>query len=142
VIYNDILGPFRKNTTEAQGLLINRMIVALIGVFLFFYGLFYKLEGGLWDYLQTTGAVYLSSMSVLLVACCYWKGANNWGATAAIITGAAFPIGYLAMEQIQGKAALELIGLTQDRSKIAAFVLAAVAMVVFSLLKPKSAAAK
>jgi len=137
VIYNDILGPFRKNTSEKRGLLINRMIVALIGVFLFFYGLFYKLEGGLWDYLQTTGAVYLSSMSVLLIACCYWKGANNWGAAAAIVTGAAFPIGYLALEKLGQKAMLEEIGFSQDRSKIAAFVLAAVAMVVFSLLKPK-----
>ena len=86
VIYNDILAPFRKGkTSEKTGILINRMIVALIGVFLFFYGLFYKLEGGLWDYLTTTGTVYLSSMSVLLIACCYWKKANNWGAVASIL---------------------------------------------------------
>lgn len=139
VIYNDILGPFRKNVSEQRGILINRMIVALIGIFLFFYGLFYKLEGGLWDYLQTTGTVYLSSMSVLLIACCYWKGANNWGAASAIVVGAALPIGYLAIEQIKGKAFLEPYGLNQDRVKIAAFALAAICMVVFSVLKPKSA---
>ncbi len=139
VIYNDILGPFRKKqNSEAMGILINRMIVALIGVFLFFYGLFYKLEGGLWDYLQTTGTVYLSSMSVLLIACCYWKQANNWGAAAAIVVGAAFPVGYLVLEKTAGGVALiKQVGFTQDRAKIAAFVLAAVAMVVFSLLKPK-----
>jgi SSS family solute:Na+ symporter len=141
VIYNDILGPFRKRKpSEATGLLINRMIVALIGVFLFFYGLFYKLEGGLWDYLTTTGTVYLSSMSVLLIACCYWKKANNWGATAAIIIGAVFPIGYLILEKtIEGGAKVlkEDYFFTQDRAKIASFVLAMVFMVVFSLLKPK-----
>ena len=141
VIYNDILGPFRrKNTSESMGLLINRMIVAAIGVFLFFYGLFYKLEGGLWDYLTTTGTVYLSSMSVLLIACCYWKGANNWGATAAIIVGAAFPIGYLVLEKmIPGGAATlrDSYGFTQDRAKISSFVLAGVSMVLFSLLKPR-----
>ena len=105
VIYNDILGPFRKKkSSDSMGLLINRFIVMLIGLFLFFYGLFYKLEGSLWDYLQTTGTVYLSSMSVLLIACCYWKPANNWGATASIITGAAFPIGYLYLEQVKGAA--------------------------------------
>lgn len=50
VIYNDILGPFRKETSEKMGLLINRMIVALIGVFLFFStDCSYKLEGGLSD---------------------------------------------------------------------------------------------
>ncbi|WP_010583553.1 sodium:solute symporter family protein [Schlesneria paludicola] len=141
VIYNDILGPFRKQkSSEAFGLLVNRMIVALIGVFLFFYGLFYKLEGGLWDYLTTTGTVYLSSMSVLLIACCYWKGANNWGAAASIVVGATFPIGYLVLEKtIAGGAASlkDSYGFTQDRAKIAAFVLSAVSMVVFSLLKPR-----
>ena len=141
VIYNDILGPFRKQkTSDSRGLLINRFIVMLIGLFLFFYGLFYKLEGSLWDYLQTTGTVYLSSMSVLLIACCYWKNANNWGAAASIVTGAAFPIGYLYLEQVRGAAALSNYGFTQDRSKILAFVLSAVAMVVFSLIKPRSAA--
>jgi SSS family solute:Na+ symporter len=139
VIYNDILAPFRKGiTSEKTGLLISRSIVALIGVFLFFYGLFYKLEGGLWDYLTTTGTVYLSSMSVLLIACCYWRGANDWGAIAAILVGAAFPISYLVLEKTLGATALlEQYSFTQDRAKIAAFVLAAVSMVVFSLLKPR-----
>ncbi|MBM4075424.1 MAG: sodium:solute symporter family protein [Planctomycetes bacterium] len=139
VIYNDILGPFRKQkTSESTGILVNRMIVALIGLFLFFYGLFYKLEGGLWDYLTTTGTVYLSSMSVLLIACCYWKGANNWGAAAAIVVGAAFPIGYLVLEKTMGKEALfNQYSFTQDRAKIASFVLSAVSMVLFSLIKPK-----
>ena len=31
-------------------------------------------------------------MSVLLIACCYWKRANNWGAIAAIVVGAALPV--------------------------------------------------
>ena len=145
VIYNDILGPFRKkNGSEAMGLLINRMIVAAIGVFLFFYGLFYKLEGGLWDYLTTTGTVYLSSMSVLLIACCYWKRANDWGAAAAIVVGATFPIGYLILEKTIAGGAVTLhdaYGFTQDRAKISAFVLAGVSMIVFSLLKPRAAAA-
>ncbi len=141
VIYNDILGPLRKRKpSETTGLLINRMIVALIGIFLFFYGLFYKIEGGLWDYLTTTGTVYLSSMSVLLIACCYWKGANSWGATSAILIGAAFPIGYLILEKtIDGgaQALSDVYYFTQDRAKIASFALAAVFMVVFSMLKPK-----
>ncbi len=140
VIYNDILAPFRKGkTSEKTGILISRMIVAAIGVFLFFYGLFYKLEGGLWDYLTTTGTVYLSSMSVLLIACCYWKKANSWGAIASILVGAAFPIGYLVLEKtIAGGAEVlkQDYYFTQDRAKIAAFVLSAVSMVVFSLLKP------
>ena len=140
VIYNDILAPFRKGkTSEKTGILINRMIVAIIGVFLFFYGLFYKLEGGLWDYLTTTGTVYLSSMSVLLIACCYWKKANSWGAVASIVVGAAIPVGYLVLEKTIAGGAEALkqdYHFTQDRAKIAAFVISGISMVVFSLMKP------
>ena len=41
------------------------------------------------DYLAITGTIYLASMSVLLIAVCYWKRANSWGAAAAIFVGAA-----------------------------------------------------
>ena len=65
----------------------------LIGVFLLFYGLWYPLKGDLWTYLGVTGTIYLASMSTLLIACCYWKRANNWGAAAAIVVGAVIPVG-------------------------------------------------
>ena len=88
VIYNDIIAPFRKTSwSEKKGLFWNRTIVALIGVFLLFYGLWYPLKGDLWTYLGVTGTIYLASMSVLLVACCYWKHANSRGAAAAIPWG-------------------------------------------------------
>ena len=46
VIYNDILAPFRKTKwSEKKGILWNRFIVALIGLFLLFWGLWYRLEG-------------------------------------------------------------------------------------------------
>src|SRR5919109_3362037 len=101
VIYNDILAPFRKRPwSERKGLFWNRTIIALIGIFLLLYGLWYPLKGDLWTYLGVTGTIYLSSMTVLLIACCYWPRANSWGAAAAICAGAAFPISYLAMELI------------------------------------------
>jgi SSS family solute:Na+ symporter len=81
VIYNDILAPFRKTRwSDKRGLFWNRTIVALIGVFLLFYGLWYPLKGDVYAYLLVTGTIYLASISTLLVACCYWKRANNWGA--------------------------------------------------------------
>jgi len=158
VIWNDILAPFRKTQwSEKRGLRWNRMIVALIGVFLLFYGLWYQVTGSLWDYLTITGTIYLASMSVLLVACCYWKRANSWGAAAAIIFGAAIPLAYLATKQIwqvpaldeAGKVILDVAGKVRMESPIerivgsgnagiAAFVIAAIAMVVGSYLKPRS----
>ena len=45
VIYNDLLAPFRKTKwSEQRGLRWNRAIVALIGVFLMVYGLWYPLR--------------------------------------------------------------------------------------------------
>ncbi|HEV3138398.1 MAG TPA: sodium:solute symporter family protein, partial [Pirellulales bacterium] len=42
VIYNDLLAPLRKGRwSEKRGLFWNRMIIALIGLFLLFYGLWY-----------------------------------------------------------------------------------------------------
>ena len=136
VIYNDILGPFRKNWSEKRGILINRFIVAVIGVFLLVYGLWYPLKGNLWNYIIVTGTIYMSSMSVLLIACCYWKGANSWGAGAAIVLGAALPVAYLVLEQVKATEHFtrEVIGV--NIWGICTFVLTAAAMIIGSMIKP------
>jgi SSS family solute:Na+ symporter len=138
VIYNDILAPFRKgkNWSEKTGLFINRTLVALIGIFLLFYGLWYPLEGDLWTYLGLTGTIYLASMSVILIAACYWKGANSWGAAASIVVSAVLPVAYLVMEQAEStKEIAKAIG--PHYSGIAAYVGSGLAMVIGSALKPK-----
>ncbi|MDD4872630.1 MAG: sodium:solute symporter family protein [Kiritimatiellae bacterium] len=138
VIYNDILAPFRrwKPWSEKKGLFWNRTIVALIGLFLLFYGLWYPLKGDLWTYLGVTGTIYLASMSVLLISCCYWKRANNWGAAAAIICGACIPVGYLIFELLPAtKDIAAKIG--PYYSGIATYLTVGLAMVVGSLLKPQ-----
>lgn len=140
VIYNDILAPFRKQpASDKRGLLVNRSIVGAIGVFLLFYGLWYPLEGDLWTYCQLTGTIYLSSMSVLLIACCYWKRANSWGALAAIVFGAVIPIAFLVLEKLPFSAEFAK-NLGGNTSGLLAFVAAALAMVAGSLLKARSAA--
>jgi SSS family solute:Na+ symporter len=160
VIYNDILAPFRKTMwSEKKGLLWNRFIIALIGIFLLVYGLWYKIEGNLWQYLQTTGTIYLSSMSILLIACCYWKRANNWGAYAAIVVGAVVPIVFLVLEKqwrvpvMDAVTHLQKIGPdgkpmdisymasklganASDYTNIFAYCCTATVMIVGSLLKP------
>jgi len=147
VIYNDILAPFRRAWTERRGLIINRFIVACIGVFLLVWGLWYKLEGDLWAYLQTTGTIYLASMSILLIACCYWRGANNWGAIAAIVVGAVLPVAALAANKGWSVAVVDESGLQKTVGwvshhigdawvNVGTYAAVGVAMVVGSLLKP------
>jgi SSS family solute:Na+ symporter len=88
----------------------------------------------LWTYLGVTGTIYLSSMTVLLIACCYWERANNWGAAAAIAVGAIVPVTYLVMEQVPATAPLtKKIG--PYYSGIATYILVALAMIIGSLLK-------
>jgi SSS family solute:Na+ symporter len=137
VIYNDILAPFRRNRqwSEKRGLLWSRTIVALIGVFLLVYGLWYKMEGPVWDYLTITGTIYLASMSTLLVACCYWRGANDWGAGAAIVIGAVIPVTFLILEKQPATATFMKETIGPHLSGIAAYVCAALAMVIGSTLK-------
>lgn len=137
VIYNDILAPLRRRQQWSAkfGLLVSRTIVGAIGVFLLAYGLWYPLRDSLWNYLTITGTIYLSSMSVLLIACCYWKQANNWGAAAAIAVGATVPISYLIAEQLPATQKLAA-DIGTPASGVAAFVLTAIAMVAGSLLKP------
>lgn len=137
VIYNDIMAPFRKTAwSEKKGVLINRLIVALIGVFLLFYGLWYPLEGDVWTYLGITGTIYLASISVLLIASCYWRRSNSWGAFASIIFAAAIPITFLVLEKTPSTAAFaKAVG--PYFSGIAAYITSALGMIFFSLLKPK-----
>jgi SSS family solute:Na+ symporter len=138
VIYNDILAPFRRQPwSDGRAILWNRCIVALIGIYLLVFGLFYKLEGNVWSYILLTGSIYLSSMSVLLIACCYWPRANAWGALSAIVLGAIVPITHLTMEKLP--ATVEIASkIGSNVAGIAAFGAAAFGMIIGSLLKPRS----
>jgi SSS family solute:Na+ symporter len=105
VIYNDIIGPcLRKPLSPRAKLLTVRLLVLAIGLFLVFYGLWYKLPGAAWDYLAVTGNIYMASLFTLLVGALYWRGANSWGAVAAIVLGAVGPITFLVVNAIVDKA--------------------------------------
>jgi SSS family solute:Na+ symporter len=74
-------------------------------------------------------------MSVLLIACCYWKRANSWGAFGAILGGALVPITFLSLEKMSSTAAWAA-DFGKDNAGIAAFAAAAIGMIAGSLLKP------
>lgn len=134
VIWNDILRPLHRGLwSERRGLRWNRAIVAGIGVFLLFYGLWYPLQGDLWTYCGVTGTIYLASMSTLLIACCYWKRANAAGAAAAIVTGAVIPVAYLVLEQLPATGAWAREAIGPYWSGLAAYAGSAAAMGLGSL---------
>ena len=101
ILYNDLICPLRKQPfSEKTGLFLNRSIIIGIAGFLLLYGLWYQPPGRVWDYLSITANIYLSSIFVLLVSCCYWKGARPAGAIGAIIGGAIPPVVFLVISQI------------------------------------------
>jgi SSS family solute:Na+ symporter len=136
VIYNDIMGPFRKKPmSDARGILWNRFIVAALGIFFLFYGLWYPLQGPVWTYLTVTGTICFSGMLSILIGCCYWKRANDWGAMGAMLIGAMFPIAFLILEQVPStKDFAAWVG--PNWSGIMSFAAAGAAMVIGSLIKP------
>ena len=135
VIYNDILVVLHKGTwSEKKAVFLNKILVAAIGLFLLFYGLWYPLKSDLWVYMTLTASIYSVSVSTLLIAACYWKKANTWGAYAAIVVGSATPLLFLIMQQIPATTELaKSIG--PYYSGIAAFAFAWIAMIIGSNLK-------
>ena len=98
MIYNDLVAPcIKRPLSEGARLFITRVLVLAIGVFLLFYGLWYKMPGNVWDYLAVTGQIYLASVFTLLVAALYWRRATSQGAYAALILGAIGPISFLLL---------------------------------------------
>ena len=137
VIYNDIMAPFRKTKwSEATGLLVNRLIVAGIGVFLLFFGLWYTPPGDLWTYLAVTGAIYLTSMSTLLISACYLRWTNDWGATGAIVLGAIVPVLTLVLQKVGTEDSMKWFVDNSCLCGIGAYLLCWTAMIFGSLLKP------
>ena len=138
VIYNDILAPFRKGPwSEKRGLFWNRSIVAFIGVFLLLYGLWYPLKGDLWTYLGVTGTIYLASISVLLIASLLLVPGEHVGRDGRDRRERGDP---LELSR-HGASSEHRRTRPQDRtvhSGIAAYVGSAAAMVVGSLIRPRS----
>ena len=135
VIYNDIMKPIHKGLwSDEKGLLWNRVLIGFTGIFLLLYGLWYPLKGDLWVYMQVTGTIYLSSMSVLLIAACYWKPANNWGAIGAIIAGSVIPIAYLILQEVEATQQF-ILSIGPYKFGIATYFAAAIAMFLGSRMK-------
>jgi len=101
VIYNDLISPVLRRPLSRQARLMTvRLLVLAIGFFLLFYGLWYQIPGNAWDYLAVTGNIYIASVFTLLVGALYWRGANAWGAIAAIVLGAIGPITFLVVNAV------------------------------------------
>jgi SSS family solute:Na+ symporter len=131
VIYNDLVNPcLRRPMSQRSKLLTIRLLLLAIGIFLVFYGLWYRIPGRAWDYLSVTGNIYLASLFTLLVGALYWKRANSWGAVASIVLGAVGPITFLVINAVVKDPARQI---PAETAGLSAFGMAFAGMVVGSL---------
>ena len=88
VITQDIVAPLMGGEVSAKARVnITRVVILLIGVFLLYWGLFYKGKQDLWDYMAVSGGIYFTGAFVVLVLGIYWKGASSVGAILGLLSG-------------------------------------------------------
>jgi len=103
VLTQDVIAPcVRKPLTTRTRLILARTLIAVIGVFLLVWSLWYPLEQDLWDYMAVTGAIYFTGAFALLLFGLYWRRASRVGAYLALIAGAGALLGLGGVRQRLG----------------------------------------
>jgi SSS family solute:Na+ symporter len=89
--------------------------------------------------MYVTGAMYTSGALGCIAAGIYWRKANNAGAYTSLIMGALAPAGFLVLEKFRDAVPGWLSFITDvNIAGVLSFVLAALGMVVGSLLTQRS----
>ena len=88
--------PFKLSTK--QHLLLLRIVIVLIGVFLYFFGVLYKIEDSVLEFLLLTGTMWLGG-GIAVVFGLYWKRACTYGAYAAVTATCILPVVHLVLQK-------------------------------------------
>ena len=91
---------FARNSPERVQLLWTRVGIVVIGIYVLVFGLYFKTEQDLWEYLGITGAVYFTGAIVVLVAGLYWRRASSTGAVCALLAGLSALVGLKPLQEI------------------------------------------
>jgi solute:Na+ symporter, SSS family len=140
VLARDIVGCTRtRDFPEATTVTITRVAAGAIGIFLLVFGLWYKIPDTAFQYIYLTGAMYTSGALGCVAAGLYWPRANNAGAYAALVMGAAAPAGFLLLEKSRDVLPGWLWFITDvNIAGMISFALAALGMILGSLLTQRS----
>ena len=141
VITQDVIAPLKNDNLSVRArIAITRCGIVCIGIFVWWWGLFYPGGGGLWEYMVITGAIYFTGAGVLLVGGLYWSRASRRGAMAALLTGCTAllglgPIRTRLTDLLQSSTGLEL-KLTEAHVGLFSVCLTIVVFVLVSLCCP------
>lgn len=88
IIVNDIISPISKDKMSSENkIFLSRIIIVLLGLYILYWGLFYKGTEDIWDYLAVTGSVYFSGAISLVVFGLYSQKVNKYGAYCSLFCG-------------------------------------------------------
>ncbi|MCH7871587.1 MAG: sodium:solute symporter family protein [Planctomycetes bacterium] len=103
VLTQDVVAPLRReNLSDRARITLTRVFIAVIGIFLLVWSLWYPLGQDLWDYMAITGAIYFSGATMLLVFGLYWKRASRTGAYLSLVCGFGALIGLKPVQSALG----------------------------------------
>jgi SSS family solute:Na+ symporter len=92
-----LLGVAGIDLPQAWRIWVTRFFILCLGAFLLLFGLWFEVEGAVWDYLAVTGTMYVAGAMTLVAMGLYWRRANKTGAYVGLICGAAPGVIYLAL---------------------------------------------
>ena len=94
IITNDIIEPLSNRTLSSKTkIMLTRLIIFILGGYIFYWGMFYEGGDAIWDYLGITGAIYFTGAISVVVFGLYWNKASSTGAILALLGGLSSIIG-------------------------------------------------
>ncbi|HID78039.1 MAG TPA: sodium:solute symporter family protein [Planctomycetaceae bacterium] len=131
VLTQDVVAPmFGGHLSTRARILLSRTLIVVIGLYVLWWGLFYRGTEDVWDYMAVTGAIYFTGAFAVLAGGLYWKRASSTGAVLALLAGCTALLG---LTPVQG-----LFGVTIPSARVGLVSIGATiaAMVFGSLLFP------
>ncbi len=135
VLVQDVIGPIyerpgRTLSTRAR-LLLSRVLIVVIGLYVWYWGLIYQGDQDIWDYMAITGSIYFAGAFALLLGGLYTRWASAFGAKLALVAGFTAVLGLEPVQRMLG------ITLAAERVGLATIGLTVAALVVGSVLRPR-----
>jgi Na+/proline symporter len=117
---------------------IVRIWVGIIGIFILFFRLFYKMPASSLKYIFITDNMYTAGAISAVGFGLYWKKANNIGAYFALLTGAIAPMAFLLLANFESSLPRNIAWIANvNLSGFISFGLGALGMIIGSLLTQK-----
>jgi SSS family solute:Na+ symporter len=148
VLVQDVIAPLMKRplTTEKR-VAITRILIVVIGIYIWIWGLFYTGRDDIWDYMAITGAIYSTGAFAVLAGGLYWPRASSTGAFCALLSGCTAIVGLEPIRRTLGRVLLGAAGwpatneaadalLSGARVGLATVVFTVLVFVICSLLWP------